>query len=87
MGFWVEAHASVPHIGETGQRPYVDQMIGDPEWPEKDKRRNPRCARSQTVETAEYSCSLELEPHSFLIVHAVVRHNVGGGDCMTARRS
>ena len=35
MGFWVEAHASVPHIGETGQRPYVDQMIGDPEWPEK----------------------------------------------------
>ena len=47
----------------------------------EDKR---RYARSQTVETAEYSCSLEWEPHSFLIVRAViVRHNVGGGDCRT----
>ena len=68
MGFWVEAHASVPmHIGKTGHTLRVElpmkehraQMIGDPGWPEK-TRRNPRCARSQTVETAEYSCSLEL---------------------------
>ena len=44
----------------------------------EDKRRNSRYARSQTVETAEYSCSLELEPRSFLIVYADVRHNVGG---------
>ena len=43
----------------------------------EDKKRNSRYARSQTVETAEYSCSLELEPRSFLIVHADV-HNVGG---------
>ena len=50
----------------------------DPVWPEKTKRRNSRYSRSQTVETAEYSCSLELEPCSFLIVHAVVRHNMGG---------
>ena len=61
-------------------------MIGDPGWPEKTKRRNPRYARSQTVEIAELSSySLELEAHSFLIVHADVRHNVGGWelhDCM-----
>ena len=34
--------------------------------------------KSDCIETAEYSCSLELETHSFLIVHADVRHNVGG---------
>ena len=77
----------VSHIGETGQTlhglPMKEHrrahMIGDPGWPEKTRR----YARSQTVETAEYSCSLEWEPHSFLIVRAVVRHNVGGGDCRT----
>ena len=36
------------------------------------------CKKSDCIETAEYSCSLELETHSFLIVHADVRHNVGG---------
>ena len=44
----------------------------------EDKRRNSRYARSQTLETAEYSCSSELEPRSFLIVYADIRHNVGG---------
>ena len=56
----------VSHIGETGQnlhgptyeRTQQAQMIGDPGWPEKTKRRNLRYTRSQTVESAEYSCSL-----------------------------
>ena len=58
----------VSHIGETGQTlhglPMKEHrrahMIGDPGWPEKTRR----YARSQTVETAEYSCSLEWEPSS-----------------------
>ena len=47
------------------------------------QRRQEKICKKSTVETAEYSCSLEWEPHSFLIVRAVVRHNVGGGDCRT----
>ena len=57
-------------------------MNGDPGWPEKTKRRNSRYARSQNVETAEYSCSLELEPRSFLIVYADVDVTWEVGDCM-----
>ena len=48
----------------------------------EDKRRNSRYARSQNVETAEYSCSLELEPRSFLIVYADVDVTWEVGDCM-----
>ena len=45
----------------------------------KSKRYATRDQRSQTVETAELSSyGLELEAHSFLIVHADVRHNMGG---------
>ena len=55
-------------------------MNGDPGWPEKTKRRN--SARSQNVETAEYSCSLELEPRSFLTVYADVDIMWEVGDCM-----
>ena len=46
---------------------------------EDKEKKSKRYARSQTVETAELSSySLELEAHSFLIVHADARHNVGG---------
>ena len=51
------------------------QHVG--EKTKKTKRRNPRYAKTQTVETAKFSSySLELETLSFLIVH--VTHNMGG---------
>ena len=80
--FGVKLMQVCPTVGETGQT--LQGPTYESRWPEKTIEENPRCARSQTVQTSEYSCSLELEPHCFLIVHAVVRHNVGGGDCMTA---
>ena len=45
---------------------------------EDKEKKSKICKKSDCIETAEYSCSLELETHSFLIVHADARHNVGG---------
>ena len=50
MGFWVEAHASVSHIGETGQNahgPIQQSQVG------QRRQENLGCARSQTVETSD----------------------------------
>ena len=59
MGFWGEAHASVSHIGETGQTLH-GHTYAAVKMAREDKRRKSKMCK-KTVESSEYSCSLELD--------------------------